>query len=239
MKNRYGGWSLIALVASVAFGQTDILASRYDAARTGQNLTETTLNAQNVNAGSFGKLYAYAIDGQAYAQPLVKGQLAIPGSGTFNVVFIATEHGSVYALDADSATPIWYRSFINPATGLTTRTTNPSLEDIVPEVSITSTPVIDPASGTLYVVAETVQSGNPPFYWLHALDLVSGQDKVAPVKVQASLGSGQSPLTLDAATSQQRPGLVFSNGVVYVGFGSSGDNYPWVGWLLAYDGTTL
>ena len=239
MKNRYGGWSLIALVASVAFGQTDILASRYDAARTGQNLTETTLNAQNVNAGSFGKLYAYAIDGQAYAQPLVKGQLAIPGSGTFNVVFIATEHGSVYALDADSATPIWYRSFINPATGLTTRTTNPSLEDIVPEVSITSTPVIDPASGTLYVVAETVQSGNPPFYWLHALDLVSGQDKVAPVKVQASLGTGQSPLTLDAATSQQRPGLVFSNGVVYVGFGSSGDNYPWVGWLLAYDGTTL
>ncbi|MBV9346164.1 MAG: fibronectin type III domain-containing protein [Gammaproteobacteria bacterium] len=233
------GWGLLVLVASLAQAQTDVLVSRFDAARTGQNLTETTLTTLNVNAASFGKLYAYPIDGQAYAQPLLKAQLSIPNRGTFNTVFVATEHGSVYALDADSATPIWYRSFINPASGLTTRTTNPSLEDIAPEVSITSTPVIDPASGTLYVVAETVQSGGTAYYWLHALDITSGQDKVAPVKVQASVGSGQSPLTVDAATSQQRPGLLLVNGVVYVAIGSSGDSFPWVGWLLAYDGTTL
>ena len=125
-----------------------------------------------------------------YAQPLVKSNLTIPGRGTFNAVFLATEHGSVYALDADSATPLWWRSFINPASGLTSRATNSALEDMTPEVSITSTPVIDAASGTLYVVAETVQSGSPAYYWLHALDITTGADKVAPARIQASVGNG-------------------------------------------------
>lgn len=121
------GGALLALAASLAQAQTDILTSRYDPARTGQNLSEPTLTAQNVNALAFGKLYAYALDGQAYAQPLVKSQLAIPGRGTYNVVFVATEHGSVYALDADAGTPIWFRSFIDVAQGITPRTTTPSL----------------------------------------------------------------------------------------------------------------
>jgi len=99
--------------------------------------------------------------------------------------------------------------------------------------------VIDPVSATLYVVAETVQSGAPAYYWLHALDIVTGADRVAPVRIQASVGSGATPLTIDAATSQQRAGLVLINGVVYVGFGSNADNFPWVGWLVGYDGTTL
>ncbi|MBV9698156.1 MAG: fibronectin type III domain-containing protein [Gammaproteobacteria bacterium] len=231
--------ALLALAGALAHAQTDILTSRYDAARTGQNLSESILTALNVNVGSFGRLYAYPLDGQAYAQPLVKAQLPIAGLGTYNVVFVATEHGSVYALDADSATPIWLRSFIDPAHGLTTRTTNPSLEDIVPEVSITSTPVIDPVAGTLYVVGETVQGSGTPYYWLHALDITTGADKVAPVKVQASVGGGAPPLSVVAAKSQQRPGLVLANGTVYVGLGSSGDNFPWVGWLLGYDATTL
>ena len=138
-----------------------------------------------------------------------------------------------------AATPIWHTSFINPATGLTTRPTNASLEDINPEVSITSTPVIDPTSNTLYVVAQTVQSGSPAYYWLHALDITTGLDKVTPVQVQASVGSGATPLNVNAATSQQRPGLFLVNGVVYVGVGSNGDNFPWVGWLVGYNATTL
>ena len=226
------------LGASLAQAQTDVLVSHYDSGRTGQNLNETTLTLPNVNVGTFGKVYAFAVDGYTYAQPLYKSNLTIPGKGTFNVVFVATEHGSVYALDADTATPLWRQSFINPGAGLTSRTSN-NTDDIVPEVSITSTPVIDPVSGTLYVVAETVQTGAPAYYRLHALDMTTGADKVTPALIQASVGTGVTPLKIDAATSQQRPGLVLSNGVVYIGFGSNGDNFPWVGWLVGYDATTL
>jgi fibronectin type 3 domain-containing protein len=231
--------AVLSACASLAQAQSDVLVSHYDAGRTGQNLNEPAFTTQSVNVGTFGKVYSYPLDGYAYAQPLVKSNLTIPGKGTFNAVFLATEHGSVYALDADSATPLWWRSFIDPASGLTSRATNATLEDMTPEVSITSTPVIDAASGTLYVVAETVQSGSPAYYWLHALDLTTGADKVAPARIQASVGNGAPPLTVDAATSTQRPGLVFVNGVVYVAFASNADNFPWVGWLLGYNGTTL
>ena len=226
------------LAASVAQAQTDVLVSHYDDARTSANLSEPTLTVANVNSASFGKVYAYPVDGAVAAQPLFKSNMNFPGVGTFNVAFIATEHSSVYALDADTATPIWHRSFINPAAGLTTRTTVPGQEDILPEVSITSTPVIDPVAGTMYLVAETQQSGSPPYYWLHAIDITTGADKVAPTKIQASIGP-TIPLLIDAQTSQQRPGLVLVNGVVYIGFGSSGDSYPWIGWLLGYDANTL
>src|SRR5215813_7069177 len=237
--NKILGIAALWLSASLAYAQTDVLVSRNDAGRTGQNLSETALSTQNVAVATFGKIYSYPLDGLTYAQPLVKSRLAIPGKGTFNVVFLATEHASVYALDADSATPIWRRSFINPAAGLTTRAATSSLEDLVPEVGITSTPVIDAAAGTLYVLAETVQSGQAALYWLHALDITTGADKVAPVQIQASINGGATPLHIDAATSEQRPGLVLSNGVVYVGFGSNGDNFPWVGWLVGYNATTL
>ena len=240
MKNKRSWAALVLLMsATLAQAQTDVLVSHTDNGRTGQSLTEPTLTTQSVNSTTFGKVYSYPLDGVTYAQPLVKSNLTIPGKGTYNVVFLATEHASVYALDADTATPIWHRSFINPATGLTTRPASASLEDIVPEVSITSTPVIDPVGGTLYVVAETIQTGQIAYYWLHALDITTGLDKVAPVQIQASVGTGAVPLTIVASTSQQRPGLVFSNGIVYVAFGSNGDNFPWVGWLVGYNGTTL
>ncbi len=224
------------LAGSPAYAQTDVLVSHYDLARTGQNLTETALTNQNVNVSTFGKLYSYPVDGYVYAQPLVKSNLTIPGKGTFNVVFVATQHGGVYALDADSATPIWRQSFINPALGLTPRPAD-TASDIIPEISITSTPVIDPVSGTLYVVAETQQAGSPAYYYLHALDITSGADKVTPTRIQAAAGAGVPALS--ALASEQRPGLVLSNGVVYVAFGSNADAYPWVGWLLGYDATTL
>ncbi len=239
MKGRRTGLAALVLAASLAQAQTDVLVSHYDAGRTSQNLNEATLTAQSVSVATFGKVYTFPVDGQVYAQPLYKSNLTLTGKGTFNVVFVATEHSSVYAFDADAATPIWHTSFINPATGLTTRATNSSLEDINPEVSITSTPVIDPTSNTLYVVAQTVQSGSPAYYWLHALDITTGLDKVTPVQVQASVGSGATPLNINAATSQQRPGLFLVNGVVYVGAGSNGDNFPWVGWLVGYNATTL
>jgi hypothetical protein len=232
------GLAALLLAASTTQAQTDVLVSHYDNGRTSANLSETALSVQNVNSGTFGKLYSVPVDGYLYAQPLYKSNVTIAGKGPFNVVFAATEHGSVYAFDAATATPLWHTSFINPASGLTSRAASSS-EDLRPEVSITSTPVIDPASGTLYIVAETVQSGSAALYWLHALDITTGTDKVPPVNVQASVGSGLTPLNINAATSQQRPGLVLANGVVYLGFGSNADSWPWVGWLLGYNATTL
>ena len=237
-------WLALTLLSGApsAWAQTDVLMSHVDLGRTGQTLNEPTLTTQTVNSTSFGKVYSFPVDGYVYAQPLVKANLTIPGKGTFNTVFVATENSSVYAIDADSGTPIWHHSFINPAAGLTPRVTSGSSsaeENIQPQVSITSTPVIDPVGGTLYVVAETVQSGSPAYYWLHALDITTGADKVAPAQILASIGTGAAPLSINAGGSQQRTGLVYLNGVVYVGFGSSADRYPWVGWLVGYNGTTL
>jgi chitodextrinase len=239
---RFIGVVALLLAASVAYAQTDVLVQRGDDARTGQNLNEPTLVAPNVNVGTFGKLYSFAVDGYTYAQPLYKSNLTIPGKGTFNVVFVATEHGSVFAFDADAATPLWQASFINPNAGITPQPsadTGPGNTDIVPEVSITSTPVIDPASGTLYVVAKT-QEGGTAVYRIHALDVTTGAQKVIPTVIQASVPkTGGGTVTFNANFQQQRPGLVFLNGIVYVAFGSSGDTLPWAGWVLAYSGTTL
>src|SRR5215469_12481499 len=115
------GLAALLLAAPDTRAQTDVLVSHYDSGRTSANLSETTLSVQNVNSGTFGKLYSVPVDGYLYAQPLYKSNVTIAGKGTFNVVFAATEHGSVYAFDATTATPLWHRSFINPATGLTSR----------------------------------------------------------------------------------------------------------------------
>src|SRR3984893_6770692 len=135
-------WLVALLVAgSAAYAQTDVLVQRGDNARTGQNLNEPTLVAANVNVGTFGKLYSFAVDGYTYAQPLYKGKLAIPGKGTFNVVVVATEHGSVFAFDADAATPLWQASFINPSAGITPQPsaiTGPGNTEMLPELFITS-----------------------------------------------------------------------------------------------------
>src|SRR5258707_7031231 len=213
-----------------AYSQVDVLVQRYDNSRTGQNLNEGTLTLSNVNSANFGKIYSITVDGYVYAQPLYKSNVVVPGKGTFNMVFIATEHDSVYAFDADSATPIWQTSFINPAGGVTTQPAGDTgTNDIIPEVGITSTPVIDPVGGVLYTVAKTKENGSAVFR-IHALDITNGAEKVTPFVIQATVGSA----TFDANWQQQRPGLVLVNGVVYVGFGSSGDRNTWRGWVLGY-----
>ncbi|HTC14573.1 MAG TPA: hypothetical protein VK695_02100, partial [Steroidobacteraceae bacterium] len=223
MKGRRTGLAALVLAASLAQAQTDVLVSHYDAGRTSQNLNEATLTTASVSVATFGKVYTFPVDGQVYAQPLYKSNLTIAGKGTFNVVFVATEHSSVYAFDADAATPIWHRSFINPATGLTSRPTNASLEDINPEVSITSTPVIDPTSNTLYVVAQTVQSGSPAYYWLHALDITTGAEKFggpATLNVSVAASNGDSVNGIQTLTTSciQRAALLLANSNIYIGF---------------------
>ena len=234
------------MFASTAYGQVDVVVHRYDNFRTNQNLSETILTTGNVNSTSFGKVYSFAVDGFVYAQPLYKSNVSIPSQGIHNVVYIATQHDSVFAFDADTAAPLWQVNFTNPAAGVTTIPIGDMLtSDLIPdtEVGIMSTPVIDPVAGTLYVVAGTKENGNH-VYRIHALDMTTGTDKVPPTAIQGSVpgtgfGSTAGTMPFHPEWQLQRPGLSLANGNVYVGFGSSSDNWNWHGWLFGFNATTL
>ena len=229
----------------------------YDVARTGANRSETTLTPANVNIGSFGKLFSFSVDGQIYGQPLYVPNVTIAGA-THNVVYVATEHDGVYAFDADgkSTSPLWQRSFIDPASGVTTLDSNKDFpeswsvdgtayNDIYPEVGITSTPVIDATTNTMYVVAKTKENGTF-VQRLHALDITTGAEKSgSPVAIQAKMAGkgvkndGNGNIIFDPRINNQRSALLLLNGTVYVAFASHGDYDPFLGWVLGYDASTL
>jgi hypothetical protein len=228
----------------------DVLTFHNDNGRTGQNLAETTLAPGNVTASAFGKLFTDAVDGAVYAQPLIKSNVTVPGQGTLNLVFVATEHDSVYAFNADRpGAPVWHDSFINPAAGVTTvANTDISSSSIGTEVGITGTPVIDASTSTLYVVAFTKEvSGATTTYVqrLHALNLATGAEKFGgPIVIQAAVpGTGQGSsggvVSLDAFHENQRPGLLLDNGVVYIAWASFDDHTPYHGWVIGYNAQTL
>ena len=166
-----------------------VYTHKYDNTRQGANLSETILTPQNVNSTTFGKLFTLNVDGSIFGQPLYVPNLTVNGA-VHNVVYIATEHDSVYAVDADSATTLWKVSFLG-VKGATTVPTGDVGSTIFPEIGITSTPVIDPVTATIYVIAETKENGNY-FHRLHALDLTTGTEKFGgPVTIQASVqGTG-------------------------------------------------
>jgi len=230
-----------------ASGQSDVLTHRNDNMRTGQNTSETILTASNVNSATFGKLFSLPTDGYVYAQPLYKSNVLIAGK-THNVLFVATEHDSVYAFDADgqSSLPLWQVSFINPSAGITTVPSSDIPDfSIDPEIGITGTPVIDPQSGTLYVVAKTKENGSY-FQRLHALDITTGAEKFGgPVVIQASVlgtgdgNDGHGNIPFDPFHQNQRAALLLANGVVYIAFASYGDAKPYHGWVLGYNAATL
>ena len=234
--------------ASVAVQDlSGVFTYHYDNTRSGQNPDEILLTPQNVNFTKFGKLFAYPVDGQIYPEPLYVRNVNIPGQGVFNVVYVATEHDSVYAFDADGrvATPLWDVSFLNPDAGITPVPGYMAGNIIQPEVGIFSTPVIDPASNTLYCVAYTDDNGSL-VYRLHALDITSGAEKFGgPVVIHASVpgtgagNDGNGSVPFDPAQHDQRTGLLLVNGVLYFGFASWGDILPFHGWLMAYNATSL
>lgn len=220
--------------------------------RTGQNLNEIVLTPGNVNATNFGRLFSCPLDGLTLALPLYVANVNIPGKGFHNVVYVATEHDSVFAFDADGLTnaPLWQVSFINPTSGVTTVPAADTGEtgDIPDEIGITSTPVIDPTNGTIYVVAATKEVTNSTTSYvqrLHALDITTGAEKFGgPAVIQASVagtgpGSTSGQVMFDSLTENQRAALLLTNGVVYLGFSSHGDNPPYYGWLLGYNASTL
>ena len=223
-----------------------------DNLRTGQNLNETILNPTNVNSATFGKLFSYAIDGISFASPLYVASVNVPGNGYHNLVFVATEHDSVYAFDADGLTnnPIWHVSFINPGAGVTPVPSPDTGEplDIPSEIGITGTPVIDPTSGTLYVVAKTKEiSGNTTAYVqrLHALDIKTGAEKCGgPIVIQPSVpgtgaGSQGGMISFVPLIENQRPALLLNSNVVYIGFASHGDQNNYNGFVVGYNATNL
>jgi hypothetical protein len=217
-----------------------------DAARTGLNPNESTLKLSNVNVNSFGRRFSNSVDGMVFAQPLYMRNVAVPGKGTFDVVFIATEHASVYAFDANAAgSPLWQRSLIDPANNVTTVPNDGhGRTGLGPEVGITGTPVVDPNTGIMYVSVMTLVNGVAR-HTLHAIDVTTGSDKFPSKMVQASVpgtgvgtdGSGQVPF--QALYANQRAGLALHNGVVYVAWGSYSDEGPYHGWLMAFDANNL
>ena len=232
-------------------GQVQVLTYHNDLARTGQNTNETVLTPANVNSNSFGKLFAYAVDGQVYAQPLYVSNLDMGAPGVHNVVFIATEHDGVYALDADGNSSPTGGVFWQVSLGTSAATPNNDFgnrygpySDIEPEVGITSTPVIDLASGTLYVDAFT-HEGSIYFHRIHALNITNGVEQPhSPVPVSASVpglgvASTNGVVEFDAQQQLQRPALTLLGGVLYVAFSGYADTDPYHGWVIGFDAATL
>jgi len=246
VSNTAGSAMSNTVILTVSPLPSSVLTYHNDNMRTGQNVNETILTPANVNASTFGKLFALTVDGQVFAQPLYVPAVTV-GSQIHDLVFVATEHDSVYAWDADtfSANPIWQTSFINPAAGVTAvpcgeaASGQGNCTTITPEFGISGTPVIDSSTGTLYVVAytkEVVGSTTSYVYRLHALSITTGAEKFGgPVAIQATSGT----VSLVPIQHMQRPGLLLLNGVVYIGFGSHGDIGSWYGWLLGYSASTL
>ena len=243
-------FTLLAFVTfQAAWAQVSVTTYHNDNARTGQNLHETILTPANVNANDFGRLFVQPVNGYIYAQPLYVPGVSIGGQ-SHNVVYVATENDSVYAFDADSpaganASPLWYVSFINPPSVTTVNSsTDAGCGDLVPQIGISGTPVIDTSTGTLYVVANTKENG-AFFQRLHALDITTGNEKFGgPVALEATVagtgdGSSGGKVTFDPLKQNQRPGLLLRGGAVYITSASHCDIGPYHAWVFAYDAATL
>jgi hypothetical protein len=239
---RTGALACVVLLASFlqpGVSQTvNVLTQHNDLTRDGANPNETILTTSNVNVNSFGKVFSLPVDGFVFAQPLYVSGVAIPGQGTHNVLYVATQHDSVYAFDADAGTQYWQVSLGTSVPSL------PTLGTLV-EVGITSTPVIDLVSGTIYVVPLTLENGQQ-FYRLHALDITTGAEKFGgPAEIAASV-SGSAPdgsggiVSFDANGELQRTAVTLVNGEVYLGFAAYNEGVsPYHGWVLGYDASTL
>ena len=234
--------AFLCLSVPSTWAQVNVLTQHNDNARTGQNLNEVILTPQNVNASSFGQVFSVTLDGLAYTQPLYVSNLTLPGAGSHNVVFVATETDKVYAIDADSGgAPLWQASLIDAAHGAAPGAVPESstCREVVPVLGITGTPVIDLPSKTMYVVTRSVENG-APLHRLHAIDITTGAERPnSPVLIQATVPNQTGGLTMDAHYQRQRTGLLLLNGIVYIAFAGICDTTPWHGWLLAYDASSL
>ncbi len=214
-----------------------------DLARTGGNLQEYALSPATVSSGNFGKRWSCPVDGEIYAQPLYLANLPI-GGGVHNVVFLVTQHDTAYAFDADdpSCVTYWKETLVIGTTVVPITYNDLGGCNDITEFGITGTPVIDPTGQTLYFVAATKEHGT--FHQrLHALNVQTGDERSgSPVDIQATVpgsGAGGSRVTFGALLENQRPGLAFYNGGVFIAWSGHCDKAPYWGWQMRYDATTL
>jgi hypothetical protein len=231
------------LTVSSSSSAVDVTTYHNDIARTGQNLAETLLNPGNVNSTTFGKLGFFSVDGKVDAQPLHLSNVNISG-GTHNVLYVVTEHASVYAFDAATGAVLWQVNLLG--SGETTSDAR-SCSQVTPEIGITATPVIDRTrgpNGAIYIVAMS-KSGSTYFQRLHALDVTTGAELFGgPKSIQATFpgtgdGSSGGMLTFDPKQYEERSGMLLMNGAIFMAWTSHCDIDPYTGWLMAYDASTL
>jgi hypothetical protein len=253
MSKQHKTLALVGAAAVAIFGSAkavssvsnaSVLTYHNDSARTGQNLSETILRPDSVNASTFGKVGFFATDGKVDAQPLLLPGVPIAGQGTHNVVFAVTEHDSVYAFDSDSGAILWQVATLG--TGEVPSDAR-SCSQVIPEIGITSTPVIDPSRGTngvIYVVAMS-RNGSTYVHRLHALDVTSGAELFGgPKVIQASVpgsgaGSSGGTLPFDPKQYEERAGLLLTNGQLITVWSSHCDIDPYTGWIMSYNPDTL
>jgi FG-GAP-like repeat len=224
---------------------TDILTNRGDNARTGLNSTETILTPVSVSSPLFGLLYNNPVDGPVFAQPLyVSNQQIVVGGqplGTHNVLYVATEHDSLYAFDADSGAALWGTSLLRAGESPVQHADIGCVDSPTGEIGITATPVIDRSAGpngTIFVLMAG-KNGNNFFHRLHAIDLSTGQDRLTPVVIAASVTGTGPAKTFVALQQRSRSGLLLANHAIYTAWAGYCDAPPYAGWIIAYNETDL
>ncbi len=228
------------LTVTTAAAGTDVLTYKNDLNRSGQNLTESILNLTNVNSATFGLLRTLAADGKVDAQPLYVSKLNVAGA-THNLVFVATEHDTVYAFDPDTGAKLWQRSLLGA--GETLSDTH-GCGQVIPEIGITSTPVIDRnagAHGTIFIVAMSKDSSSNYHQRLHALDLTTGAELLGgPTEIAATVPTSGSGTTMfEPGQYEERAALLLANGLIYTSWTSHCDVAPYTGWVISYSPGTL
>jgi hypothetical protein len=221
----------------------DVLTYHYDNLRDGVDSNESILTPQNVNSASFGKLFSVPVDGDVYAQPLYKSDLLMPDGTIHDVMFVATEHDSLYAIDADTGTILWQDSFINPDAGIIpVPSADTDSNDIYPEIGITGTPVIDASTSTIYLVSNVKNTNNSTYaQYLQAIDLSTGKEKFnGPELISANVENADgTTISFDPMLGNQRSALLLLNGTVYIAWASHGDNGDYHGWIMSYSANDL
>lgn len=236
------GVTATAPATSTAAATTDVITYHNDSQRTGQNLTETLLTPSSVKQSGFGLQHLIAVDGKVDAQPLVLAGFSI-GGAAHDVVYVATEHDSVYAFDADSAATLWKASL---AANGESPSDDRGCGQVTPEIGITATPVIDRAGGTLFVVAMSKDGAGNYHQRLHALSLSTGAELPhSPTEISASVAGSGAPATVngrivfDAGQYEERSALLLSQGTIYTSWTSHCDAENYTGWIIAYGESSL
>ncbi len=239
--------SIVRTASRVTFAATqgvDVVTHHNDSARTGQNLGETILTPSSVSVATFGKVGFLAVDGKVDAQPLYLSSVPIPGLGVHDVVYVATEHGSVYAFDAQSGVQLWRVSLLGAAE---TPSDSRGCSQVTPEIGITATPVVDRSRGSAGILYAVAMSKDATGYHhrLHAIDVTTGAESLGgPMEIRASVpgtgaGSANGISTFDPKQYKDRAALLLVNGVVYTSWASHCDIAPYGGWIIGYDAATL